>query len=155
MESKISLRALEYCKYKGITAADFERISGLANGMLRKLGINTRKQTYIRISNAFTDLDVDWLRTGVGEMLNKSIEMNQNGNSGVRQQAKAGHDLHQTNNSEKLLEDFIGGIKSQNKLAEKAMEQTDRIIDQMGKTITEISEQRKLMDRLISIIENK
>lgn len=68
----IASRALEYAKYKGMTAADFERDSGLANGMLKKLGDKTRRQTFNRIESAFPDLNIDWLRTGEGEMLLES-----------------------------------------------------------------------------------
>lgn len=67
----ISERALEYSKYKGLTAADFERDSGLANGMLKKLSDKTRRQTFTRIGAAFPDLNIEWLRTGQGDMLLK------------------------------------------------------------------------------------
>lgn len=154
MDGKIFERASAFLKYKGINAADFERISGLANGMLKKLGDKTRHQTFVRISNAFPELNIDWLRTGQGDMLRGSKEMSQDGNNGIRQQGLAGHDLNQTNNSEKLLEDFIKGVEKQNKVAEKALEQTGKAIEGLNSALKEVSEHRKQIDRLISIIEN-
>lgn len=143
MESEITYRALEFCKYKGITAADFERNCGLANGMLKKLGENTRKQTFIRISNAFPDLNTEWLRTGVGEMIKATSSITQAGNNNVLQNGQAGHDLNQTNNSEKLLLEFINGLKSQGSLTEMtlkqlgvAMSQTDKALEMMHRLIT-------------------
>ena len=155
MESEITYRALEFCKYKGITAADFERNCGLANGMLKKLGENTRKQTFIRISNAFPDLNTEWLRTGAGEMIKANASITQTGDNSVFQNGQAGHDLNQTNNSEKLLLEFISGLKSQGNLTEMTLHQLGVAMDQTNKALEEMSEQRKLMDRLISIIENK
>ncbi len=73
MDSNIVSRALEFCKSKGIRPADFERTCGLANGMLKKLSDRTRHQTYIRISNAFPDLNIEWLKTGEGEMIAVSV----------------------------------------------------------------------------------
>lgn len=146
MESDISLRALEFCKYKGMTAADFERICGLANGMLKKFGENTRKQTYIRISNAFPELNIEWLRTGAGEMIRSNTSITQTGDNNVLQHGQAGHDLNQTNNSEKLFQDYIGGLKFQSKLTEKAMEQQDKAMSQTDKAL-------EMMERLITLLE--
>lgn len=169
MDAGINDRAQIFCKYKGITSADFERISGLANGMIKKLGEKTRRTTFDRISNAFPDLNMDWLRLGEGEMLNTNISMVQNGDGGVHQQGHAGTILNQTANSERIITDFLEGLKEQGKLTEKAMNQTEKAMNQtdkamnqmnrtleyLDKTINEISEQRKLMERIISNFENK
>lgn len=148
MESDISIRALDFCKYKGITAADFERNVGLANGMLKKLSSSTRNHTFSRISNAFPDLNISWLRTGKGEMLNNHSVISQSGDSNILQKGTAGRDLNQTANSEKLVVEFIDSLKAQSALTARSMSQTDKVIE-------ELSEQRKLMDRLITIIEKK
>lgn len=153
MESDITLRALEFCKYKGMTAADFERICGLANGMLKKFGENTRKQTYIRISNAFPELNIEWLRTGAGEMIRSNTSITQTGDNNVLQHGQAGHDLNQTNNSEKLVLEFIEGLKSQGKLTEMSLNQLGVAMSQTGKALEEMSEQRKILDRLITLLE--
>ena len=41
--------------------------------MVKKLSSKTRHQTFIRISNAFPDLNIEWLRTGTGDMLSDYI----------------------------------------------------------------------------------
>lgn len=63
-------RLLEYIKFKGLSISQFERICGLSNGFVDKTGENTRRSTLDKISNKFTDLNIDWLRTGKGSMLN-------------------------------------------------------------------------------------
>lgn len=74
----ISDRALEFAKHKGYNAAEFERIAGLSNGMTRNLCEKTRKSTFDRISNAFPELNINWLRTGSGEMLLDNNTVNAN-----------------------------------------------------------------------------
>lgn len=73
MEQTIVERALEYAKCKKLNAAEFERFSGLSNGMLKSLSKNTRRSTFDRISKAFPDLNIQWLKTGSGEMLNPGV----------------------------------------------------------------------------------
>lgn len=62
-------RILKFISVKGITVQVFEKESGLSNGAVSKMGDNTRRSTIDKISNAFPDINRDWLLTGNGEML--------------------------------------------------------------------------------------
>ena len=62
-------RLLDYIAYKGIDKATLERKSGLSNDAVNKMGDNTRVSTLDRISNASPDINIAWLKTGVGEMI--------------------------------------------------------------------------------------
>ncbi len=62
-------RLLAYLKYKGIKKAAFEKIAGLSNGFVDKMGDNTRSAKLEAISNSFPDLNINWLRTGEGSMI--------------------------------------------------------------------------------------
>lgn len=62
-------RIIEFIEYKRLDKATFERIVGLSNDAVSKMGDNTRKSTIDKISNAFPELNIVWLRTGEGEML--------------------------------------------------------------------------------------
>lgn len=64
-------RLSEYLNLKSLTFRDFERICGLSNGTAARLRETTRKTTFDRIANA-CDLNVDWLLTGEGKMLNQT-----------------------------------------------------------------------------------
>ena len=64
-------RLSEYLGFKSLTFRDFEKICGLSNGTAARLRITTRKSTFDRIANS-CDLNVDWLLTGVGDMLTES-----------------------------------------------------------------------------------
>lgn len=62
-------RLLEFLNYKGIEKSRFEKEVGLSNGFVDKAGNNTRLSSLDRISNKYPDLNINWLRTGEGDML--------------------------------------------------------------------------------------
>lgn len=65
-------RLLLFIEYKGMSTQKFERIVGLSNASVSKMGDNTRQSTLDKISTKFPDLDIVWLKTGIGEMINKN-----------------------------------------------------------------------------------
>lgn len=76
-------RLLQFIEYKGLDKAAFEREASLSNGFVDKSGNNTRTSSLDKISTAFPELNIAWLRTGEGEMTNEiaSFEENVEGNS--------------------------------------------------------------------------
>lgn len=62
-------RLLQFIDYKGLDKASFERAADLSNGFVDKSGDNTRKKSLDKISIAFPELNIAWLRTGEGNML--------------------------------------------------------------------------------------
>ena len=76
-------RILDFIAYKGIDKVTFERNSGLSNDAVGKMGDNTRMSTLDKISKAYPDINIAWLKTGVGNMLlsdernEKTITVNQ------------------------------------------------------------------------------
>ncbi len=64
-------RVLEFIKVKHLTNSKFESLVGLSNGAVSKMGDNTRRSTLDKISNLFPDLNMVWLQTGKGSMLNE------------------------------------------------------------------------------------
>lgn len=67
--SEIKDRLLKFVSSQGLTVSEFERRSSLSNGAVSKTSNNIRKATLLSISNAFPDLNMDWLVNGNGEML--------------------------------------------------------------------------------------
>lgn len=65
-------RLLLFIEYKGISTQKFERIVGLSNASVSKMGDNTRQSTLDKISTSFPDLDIAWLKTGIGNMINEN-----------------------------------------------------------------------------------
>lgn len=65
MQERLSL----YLKHKSLSYKDFEILCGLSNGTAARLRPSTRQSTLDKIANS-CDLNIDWLLTGEGEMLN-------------------------------------------------------------------------------------
>ena len=62
-------RILQFIATKGISKAMFEKICCLSNDAVVIMGDNTRVATFDKISKVFPELNIVWLKTGVGEML--------------------------------------------------------------------------------------
>lgn len=63
-------RLLSFIEFKTLSVQRFEQEVGLSNASVSKMGDNTRRSTIDRISNKFPDININWLLTGEGEMLN-------------------------------------------------------------------------------------
>ncbi|MBD5584885.1 MAG: helix-turn-helix transcriptional regulator [Clostridia bacterium] len=61
-----------FINYKGLNDTSFQKIVGLGNASVSKMGDNTRRSTLDKISNAFPELNIAWIRTGIGNMLNEA-----------------------------------------------------------------------------------
>ena len=76
-------RLLQFIDYTCLEIAVFERSIGLSNGAVHKMGEGTRNSTIDKISVKYPDLNIVWLKTGVGNMLlsdernEKTITVNQ------------------------------------------------------------------------------
>lgn len=62
-------RIVQFTKYKNISVQSFERNTGLSNGAVCKMGNGTRRNTLMRISSRYPELNTAWVLTGVGEMV--------------------------------------------------------------------------------------
>lgn len=57
---------------KKLNNRQFETVCGLSNGMVSKVKDKIRLSTLQKIAQAFPDLNTEWLRTGIGEMLKET-----------------------------------------------------------------------------------
>ena len=62
-------RLKQFLEYLNIPMQAFERQCGIAQGLGVRLSEKSYSTTFRRISDAFPELDLDWLKTGRGEML--------------------------------------------------------------------------------------
>lgn len=65
-------RISQVFKHLNLSQAEFERLSGLGNGALTgliKSDKNVYSNTLTKVSNAFPDLNMNWLLTGSGDMM--------------------------------------------------------------------------------------
>lgn len=70
MDGSLKERILAFIEKMGLTKAQFEKNAGLSNGFVDKSGDNSRRSSLDKISTAYPQLNMAWLLTGEGEMLN-------------------------------------------------------------------------------------
>lgn len=121
-------RLCEFIRHLNISVFAFEKKCGISNGTVSKMGRGTRQSTLDKISKQYPQLNINWLLTGEGFMLNenansilqcvdnKLIEGNNNTNN-------------QNGIDSQTINKFLDEIAAQRRLAEKASEQTDRLLN--------------------------
>lgn len=65
----IKERITKYIDYKGLENSRFEKRAGLGNGYVDKIREGIRSTTIEKIRKSFPDLNIEWLKTGEGDML--------------------------------------------------------------------------------------
>lgn len=63
-------RLLEFLRFKGMGQQKFEISIGMSNGWANKVGDSIRENTLKKISEVYPELNIAWLKSGVGVMLN-------------------------------------------------------------------------------------
>lgn len=65
-------RVQQYCKYKNMGISRFEKLAGLSNGYFNQVTKRPSDNSLLKISKAHPDLNLAWLLTGTGSMLEPS-----------------------------------------------------------------------------------
>lgn len=69
-------RLLEFLGHKRLRQSTFEQIVGLSHGFVNKIGDSIREKSLEKIFLKFPELNKDWLKVGIGNMLNNSNQEN-------------------------------------------------------------------------------
>lgn len=78
-------RLLEYLKYKNIGQTRFEELVGISNGYINNSKGSIGAKILSRISEKCDDLNINWIVSGDGDMLNDAYEIeNNNGNQFIK-----------------------------------------------------------------------
>lgn len=64
-------RIKEYLKYKGVKIIDFSATIGVSNAYISSIKRSIQPDKLVRIQQAYPDLNIEWLVTGRGNMLNE------------------------------------------------------------------------------------
>ncbi len=70
-----------FLEYLEIPMQTFERECGIGQGLGSKLSTKSYATTFKRISTAYPQLDINWLKTGEGEMLNAAKPLSSDSNT--------------------------------------------------------------------------
>lgn len=72
MNETVKERLVAYLEHKGINKSEFGRMIGVSNAYISSIRKSIQPDKVERISVAFPDLNVSWLVTGEGDMLNEN-----------------------------------------------------------------------------------
>lgn len=67
--SEIKDRLLQFLKYKKLGQQKFETSIGMSNGWANKVGDSIRETTLKKIVEVYPDLNLIWLKAGIGDMI--------------------------------------------------------------------------------------
>lgn len=70
----IKSRLEEYCKLRHTKVGSFCRHAGISQSYFSQVKSDMGRDIQTRIRNTYPDLNVEWLRTGEGDMLNQKLE---------------------------------------------------------------------------------
>ena len=133
MATTVKERLTSYLKLKRIPKSEFGLTIGASASYVTSMRDTERasigNDKVERIRKHYPDLNIEWLLTGDGNMLNDvGISQSVNGNDNV---TLAGHNMKVE--SDKLLEKAFDEIKAQREMTQKAQEQVDRLLSILEK----------------------
>jgi len=100
METTVKERLIFFLSYKKIGQNRFEKESGISNGYISHLKSSIGSDVLTKIINTYNDLNIVWLLTGNGEMLN--VETKESGDAPCLQCALK--DAENTRLKDKIIE---------------------------------------------------
>ena len=68
--STVKDRVKKFLEYLDLGQLAFENETGLSRGFVNKIGYNISEKSIERIAKRYPELNIAWLKSGVGEMLN-------------------------------------------------------------------------------------
>lgn len=84
MESDITKRVKEYVLYKGIRIDQFEQSCNLSNGYVNQIKRSIGEEKLKAISRRFPDLNISWILTGIGNMIQNQDTKDINDNKTIK-----------------------------------------------------------------------
>ena len=71
-------RLYAFLAFKNLRPSKFEQVCGLGNGFCSKVGENVTEGCLLLIAKGFPELNLEWLKTGNGEMISEGDLENSN-----------------------------------------------------------------------------
>lgn len=144
-------RLLQFIEAENIEKARFEKETGLSNGFVDKVGKSIRSKSLDKIRERYPLLNIDWLLTGVGPMM-ETGKINIIGDSNISNTGTIKGDI---NSNTQLLKKRIAELEKVNKELTELLKSTSSMEDEFERLFSdrEIARLQKENKQLIE--ENK
>lgn len=143
-------RLIKYLKDKNIKKSHFEKEIGVSNGYINSLKESPSAEKLELISNRYSDLDLNWLLKGQGEML-----INGNNEGNIQQMNLENIDIGNDNN----ITINNGNTEKEEGIQQKYEDSNDAVIFILKKQIeiqnVQLQEKNEQIKMLLDIIKNK
>lgn len=139
--NEVSARLVEFIKSTGKTVAGFEHELGLSNGFVSKTNGRMQRVTQRTIQAAYPQLNMDWVLTGEGEMINPHY--------------KPSDGVGDDDNFQPLAPNAVSGNGNNiNYGKDNVISHDQRLIEIIQKQQDTIAEQSKQLGEYVKIISN-
>lgn len=118
-------RLIAFLKAMHINKSQFASAIGVSNSFVMNIRRGMSPDKIQKIKEVYPELNIDWLITGMGDMLNGTINQSVDGSGNT---AYAGHNMN-IDVAPTALEMALNEIAEQRKLTAKAQEQVDRLLN--------------------------
>lgn len=137
----VRTRLTEFISYLGISVNSFEKSCKLSPGTVSRLTTNSYAYTYSKIARTFPQLNIDWLKTGEGEMLHPQFvgdTITQKGNNNVAKFSGDGNSFDTA-----AVHALMNDLETQRKITERCL----NIVENFQ---NEFAEVKKLLAQLLT-----
>ena len=141
MDNKLKDRVRTYCEYMNIRVSQFEKRAGLSNGYFNQVSKKPSEAKLQAIASAHPELNLDWLCTGHGEMLNPINQQSAKGDNTI-QVSGNNVDMRNINQSKGNTDDAQRAKELEERVAEltKDKERLQNLVDKMQAQIEKLLE---------------
>ena len=114
----------------GLTNQEFERNCEMGNGMVNRITDSIKPKTLYKISNSYPELNTEWLKSGIGEMiLDASISKNNTQNNSAFSGRIIASSLNKILEAESLAAELLIQNRELTKQINTLMIQNSSLID--------------------------
>ena len=124
-EEGVRERLIAFLKFKRVNKSEFAEAIGVSNSYVMNIRNGISPGKIARMKEVYPELNIEWLITGDGEMLNGAIKQSVEGSNNT---AYAGHNM-QVSGAPDALQMALCEIAEQRKLTARAQEQIDRLLN--------------------------
>ena len=149
-------RLVEFLAYLGLGQNKFEEIVGLSRGFVHNVGDSIREVNLAKILAKYPELNVNWLKTGEGNMLRSAKSQHVVGDKNqVFQNGNGNVEAHQYNHAGVSREDMVCMLDELWTQFKQKEAQVNRLTGELIRQNEELRDLRKQNTELTKLLTDK